>query len=342
MTYYQKSQKPTSTSQIFPLCQNNLFTDTISSIDGFQYNNAYCFGCTSWDKSLRAFFVQNPQSITLAAEQHIPEPITSLCVVAQMFVIGTAGGNLGLWDLQKNQITPLHQFTDAVVSIKYIESVQSLVVASLDGSLGLYDIRAGRMNLMNIGGKIVQMDAKDELIAYSTPGKLEIFNLATQKNESAMRLSTTSNVNNSVQSIAFFPDKQGVIFGSVDGRVNVVTFGTKDNKKTYAFKAQHKKITQTQSTYFPVNALSFYNESVFLTGGSDGIIHVWDKNKKSLINDLQSPIANCAITSAKFICNGSFLAFAVGNDYHKGCVSGVGNVENVPVIKIVDEPLVKS
>ena len=101
-------------------------------------------------------------------------------------------------------------------------------------------------------------------------------------------------------------------------------------------------MSSTQTVYFPVNSVSFCSPEVFLTAGSDGVINIWDKKKKSLVNQLNSPQQNQPITSARFICDNKFLAYSVGYDYSLGSCGLTKPIDNLAMIKIVDEPLVKS
>lgn len=54
-------------------------------------------------------------------------------------------------------------------------------------------------------------------------------------------------------------------------------------KKKYAFKC-HRVKEQGKEKIYPVNAIAFHNvHNTFATGGSDGIVNIWDGfNKKRL------------------------------------------------------------
>ena len=118
---------------------------------------------------------------------------------------------------------------------------------------------------------------------------------------------------------------------------------TCSNQHTYSFKAQHKPLnTAKKSTFFPVNSISFYNQDVFLTTGSDGVINIWDRARKTNVNTLQPVTANVTTSVARFLCKGAVLAFAVGYDWFQGVSGTQSSPMSVPFVKIVDEPLVKS
>ena len=116
---------------------------------------------------------------------------------------------------------------------------------------------------------------------------------------------------------------------------------TRSNAHTYSFKAQHRPITTTKkSTFFPVNSISFYNPDIFLTTGSDGVINIWDRVRKINVYNFQSVSNNLTTSTARFLCNGAVVAFAIGYDWSQGVYGTQSVPMSFPFVKIVDEPLV--
>jgi len=62
--------------------------------------------------------------------------------------------------------------------------------------------------------------------------------------------------------------------------------------------------------------IDFHPNNTFVTAGSDGSMHFWDKDSKSRLKtgaNLRSPIS-----TARFSPDGSLLAYALGYDWSKG------------------------
>ena len=329
---------------LFPLTSPGVFTDTISAIDGFLIDNCNCcFGVSSWDCTMKAFIATSQQtqqpsypSVQQVCEQKIDEPITTLCTAGQYFAFGTASGKLGLWDVKSNELFSLHTFEDAVTAIKFSPELKSIIATSLDGNIVSVDVSTTAKTSLKTDMRINCMDTHTEYIGYSSPGKVEIFNIYAGKVVTEDLLERTQyRTNCSIQTMAFFPDKKGIINCGVTGKADVVHFERKDAQHTFTFKAAHKKLSGVHNIFYPINAVSFYNENTFLTAGSDGIIYVWDKSTKSRVNQINAPDKNVSITTAKFICNSQFLAFSTGYDYHMGCNSVQSTNDSIPYIKIL-------
>lgn len=107
-----------------------------------------------------------------------------------------------------------------------------------------------------------------------------------------------------------FPNKQGYVLGSIEGRVAVEYLDPSPEiqKRKYAFKSHRSKEGGIELIY-PVNAISFHKEyNTFATGGSDGFVNIWDGfNKKRLCQFHKYPTS---ISSLCFSNDGSVLAIA--------------------------------
>ncbi|XP_026675687.1 U11/U12 small nuclear ribonucleoprotein 48 kDa protein-like, partial [Diaphorina citri] len=98
-----------------------------------------------------------------------------------------------------------------------------------------------------------------------------------QRRESSLKFQT--------RCIKCFPNKQGYVLSSIEGRaaVEYLDTGPEMQKMKYAFKCHRIKEDGIEKIY-PVNAISFHQEyNTFATGGSDGYVNIWDGfNKKRL------------------------------------------------------------
>ena len=85
-----------------------------------------------------------------------------------------------------------------------------------------------------------------------------------QKRESSLKFQT--------RCLSCFPNKQGYVLSSIEGRVAVEYLDPSPEvqKRKYAFKCHRNKDSGVEYIY-PVNAISFHKEyNTFATGGSDG------------------------------------------------------------------------
>lgn len=118
----------------------------------------------------------------------------------------------------------------------------------------------------------------------------------------------------------------------VQGRIAIVNLNDQANK--YAFKA-HLSEPKGESALqmseispkcvYPVNALCFQPGTDFLaSGGTDGVVHIWDIKKKrklqTLMDEENGIPFNTSISSISFSNNGDTLAVAVSYCFENGPV----------------------
>uniref|UniRef100_A0A8C9LEZ3 Uncharacterized protein n=1 Tax=Pavo cristatus TaxID=9049 RepID=A0A8C9LEZ3_PAVCR len=128
-----------------------------------------------------------------------------------------------------------------------------------------------------------------------------------QRRESSLKYQT--------RCIRAFPNKQGYVLSSIEGRVAVEYLDPSPEiqKKKYAFKCHRLKENNIEQIY-PVNAISFHNNNLqtiserCFSGGSDGFVNIWDPfNKKRLCQFHRYPTS---IASLAFSNDGTTLAIA--------------------------------
>lgn len=113
----------------------------------------------------------------------------------------------------------------------------------------------------------------------------------------------------------------GFVVSSIEGRVAVEYFDSDPivQAKKYAFKC-HRIVDSTTGTetVYPVNALAFHplHSNVFLTGGSDGLVHAWDSLARKKIKSY--PRRPTSISAVAFSPSGMLLASASSYCYEEG------------------------
>lgn len=176
------------------------------------------------------------------------------------------------------------------------------------------------------------MDTVDDKLVVGTAGrKIRIWNLTNM----GMVESRESSLKYQTRAIRCFPNKQGFVLSSIEGRVAVEYFDMNPEiqRKKYAFKCHRNKDDSTELVY-PVNAIAFHNaHNTFATGGSDSMVNIWDGfNKKRLCQFHSYP---AGITSLSFDYSGDYLAIASSYNYEKGHL--IQNIKDAIYIRKVSE-----
>lgn len=117
--------------------------------------------------------------------------------------------------------------------------------------------------------KVYTLDTSDEKLVVGTANrKIRIWNL----NNMGLSESRESSLKYQTRCIRCFPNKQGFVLSSIEGRAAVEYFDMNPEvqRKKYAFKCHRNKENDGVEFIYPVNAIAFHNEhNTFATGGSD-------------------------------------------------------------------------
>ncbi|KAJ7418352.1 Mitotic checkpoint protein BUB3 [Willisornis vidua] len=206
---------------------------------------------------------------------------------------------------------------DGISSVKFSPNTsQFLLVSSWDTTVRLYDVPANTMRLkyqhsgavLDCAFYVYTLSVSGDRLIVGTAGRrvlvwdLRNMGYVQQRRESSLKYQT--------RCIRAFPNKQGYVLSSIEGRVAVEYLDPSPEiqKKKYAFKCHRLKENNIEQIY-PVNAISFHNvHNTFATGGSDGFVNIWDPfNKKRLCQFHRYPTS---IASLAFSNDGTTLAIA--------------------------------
>jgi mRNA export factor len=112
--------------------------------------------------------------------------------------------------------------------------------------------------------------------------------------------------------VAAFPDQQGFLVGSIEGRVGVHHIDDAQSSKNFTFKCHREG-----NDIFSVNSLNFHPvHHTFATAGSDGAFNFWDKDSKQRLK----AFSRCPqpISCSTFNNDGSIFAYGVCYDWSRG------------------------
>lgn len=117
------------------------------------------------------------------------------------------------------------------------------------------------------------------------------------------------------------PNPYGFICTSIEGRVAVEYFDPSPAAQAakYAFKCHREPAPRNPGCeiVFPVNTAAFHPVyGTFCTGGSDGVVSLWDAKCKKRIRNY--PRLHSGISSMAFAPDGSRLAMAASYTFDEG------------------------
>lgn len=228
---------------------------------------------------------------------------------------------LKFYDLNTHTEAILGNHDDAIKCVEYSSKVNGIVTGSWDKTVRIWDTRdkncVGTYEQSN--GKVYSMSVVEEkLVVATSERKVLIWDLRNMGNYIMRR---ESSLKYQTRCLRCFPNKEGYVMSSIEGRVAVEYFDPDPEvqKKKFAFKCHRVKENNVELIY-PVNAISFHNVyNTFATGGSDGFVSIWDGfNKKRLC---QFHHYDSSIAALAFSNDGSTLAI--------GC-SYLDELENPP------------
>lgn len=280
--------------------------DGISSVQ-FGPNSSQFLLVSSWDSQVRLYDVVNN---TLRVKYPHMMPVLDCCFQDPIHVwSGGLDAQLKTFDINSSTETTFGTHENAIRCVEYSPDINCVVTGSWDSTVKIWDPRQNTCTgTYSQPDKVYTMSLAGEKIVVGTAGRkvwvwdLRNMSYVQQKRDSSLKFQT--------RCIGCFPNKQGYVLGSIEGRVAVEYLDPSPEiqKRKYAFKSHRSKEGGIELIY-PVNAISFHKEyNTFATGGSDGFVNIWDGfNKKRLCQFHKYPTS---ISSLCFSNDGSVLAIA--------------------------------
>lgn len=264
---------------------------------------------SSWDNTVRLYDVA--QNSLLHMHSHSSAVLDCCFMDASKSFSGGLDRTLKEYDFNAQSESILGDHMDAIRCIEYCPELGIVITGSWDKTIKLWDPRQKHgVGMYDQNGETVYTMSLcgDRLVVGTSNRRVLVWDL---KNMQFAEQRRASSLKYQTRCIRCFPNKQGFVLSSIEGRVAVEYLDTDQEmqKKKYAFKCHRVKQEGVEYIY-PVNAISFHNNfNTFATGGSDGFVNIWDPfNKKRLC---QFHRYSSDISSLAFNKEGTMIAIAV-------------------------------
>lgn len=293
---------------------------------------------TSWDSQMRIWeILPSGAGVAKAAVAH---DAPALCCVwskdGSKVFSGGADKTVRMMDVATGTTTPLAAHDMSVKCLRWMSTTnaQALVSASWDKSLKYWDLRSpSAIGAVALPERCYAMDVSGDLLVVATAERsICIINL-----NSPMQIYKTiaSPLKWQTRTVSCYHNGSGFAVGSIEGRVGLQWVEEKQQNLNFAFRCH-----RDGNNAYAVNDISFHPQhGTFVTAGSDGFLHFWDKDSKQRLES--SPNLGSPIPATAFSRNGSYLAYALSYDWSKGHEYYQAGAKNAVMIHRVQDSEVK-
>lgn len=241
------------------------------------------------------------------------------------------------WDLQTNTKNAVAAHDAPVKHAFEVPDINALATASWDKTLKYWDVRAPT------GQSMANVQLPERVYAMDTRGPLMVLGLAERKLVVFdVRKPTTpfqdkySQLRYQTRCLATWPDSMGYAVGSVEGKVSMDYVQERKNNQNYVFVCHRDK----QGGVYAINSIRFHEQSgAFVTAGSDGYLHFWDKDRRDHAPMRKFQQMEAPIIDVDFSADGGLFAYAVGYDWGAGAVGNKGQPSYIVLHQVEDGEL---
>ncbi|XP_074312716.1 protein RAE1-like [Silene latifolia] len=271
---------------------------------------------TSWDNQVRCWEItKNGMTIGSVPKASISHDQPVLCSAwkddGSTVFSGGCDKQVKMWPLSASQPVTVAMHDAPVKEVAWIPEMNLLATGSWDKTLKYWDTRQPNpVHTQQLPDRCYSMSVLHPLMVVGTADRnIVVFNLQNPQTEFKR---IQSPLKYQTRCVAAFPDKQGFLIGSIEGRVGVHHLDDAQQSKNFTFKCH-----RDGNDIFSVNSINFHPvHHTFATAGSDGTFNFWDKDSKQRLKAMTR--CNQAIPCGAFNSDGSVYAYSVCYDWSKG------------------------
>ena len=258
--------------------------DGVSSLSWSPTQNFLVATCWAYDSdNVLCYEVQaNGQATPKAAQQHDAPVLCSAWNHDGTAVFsGGCDNQVKKWDLATNQHTQVAQHDGPVRHCVWISEINLLVTGSWDKTLKYWDTRQPNPALtVQLPERCYALSVSHPLLVVGTAERhIQVYNLSDPQRPYKQLMSP---LKYQTRTVAAFPNKQGYLVGSIEGRVAVNHVEESLASKNFTFKCHRE-----QADIYSVNDIKFHPvHGTFVTCGSDGVFNFWDKDSKQRLKQM--------------------------------------------------------
>ncbi|KAG2221048.1 hypothetical protein INT45_009706 [Circinella minor] len=220
-------------------------------------------------------------------------------------------------DLETSTEQEMGQHDLPVRCVRWSSETNNLYTGSWDKTLRVWDERSTEaVQKHDLPQKVFSMDiSNNRLVVAMANRQIFVYDI---RNMTEPWQTCETTLRYMLKSIRCMPNGEGYACSSIEGRVALEFFdmSPEQQARKYAFKSHRQTINDTEVVY-PVNALAFHPiYGTFASGGSDGIVSVWDGVNRKRIR--QFPRYPDEIASLSFSHDGKKLAIASSYTFDEG------------------------
>jgi WD40 repeat protein len=307
------------------------------------------FSATFWDKSVRIFEVtQTPNGPFILQKASTNINTVPLCSCwnadCSALYVGCMDGTIKIIDLNTMNASEIGRHSASVSHLHYIPQQSILISNGYENRINFWQGGPNPAMTVDVMNKVFVTDYKNGVLCGGTANEMIFFLEMATVSSGAKTIVDSAELGkfSQIESIALDAKAETIGLGTVDGRANISKVvrvsgkqGSFQMNNLITFKSN--KLEEAGSVIlFPINSVDFnpMYENWFLSAGSDGVINFWDFKQRQRIKQFSYGSKPVCCTSIS--ANGSWIAYATGNDWHIG-QEGVGKWQNRIGIHVITE-----
>lgn len=286
--------------------------DTVSKLAWS--SKANLVAASSWDKQVRIWEVDPSSGRSqgkLATGFEAPVLTCAWSPDGSRIIAGGCDKKVFFWDLASNKTQQIGQHDAPVNFAQFVPEINCVVSGSWDKTLRFWDGRQSSPVMgVNLPERLYSGDIRGNIGVFGTADRKIVAYDMTKPQQPAYVAESPLKFQTRV--VRLFTDNRGFAVGSIEGRVAIQYFDKAYTSGNFAFKCHRVN----NAEIYAVNDIAFSHFGTFVTMGSDGSLHFWDKDSKQRLKAFTR--GKLPVVCGAFNHNSSIFAYAVGYDWSRG------------------------